>query len=220
MTTPREIVLVFVRDPAPGRVKTRLASGVGDERAAEIYRRLAERTLHVVRASCGERRGVRLVVDPPGKTGDAARWLGPGLAARPQAQGDLGERMSAAFTEAFADGAERVVVVGTDCPGLLAEDIDAAFDALTSHDAVLGPATDGGYWLLGLAAERPSVFRGIVWSAPDVLERTLEILRSENARFVTLRTQGDVDTPDDLRALAPELEASPGPALPHPGERP
>ncbi|MDH3284498.1 MAG: TIGR04282 family arsenosugar biosynthesis glycosyltransferase [Acidobacteriota bacterium] len=216
--TPFEVILVFVKHPEPGRVKTRLAAGVGNERSAEVYRRLAERTLRTVRAAAtAPGRRVRLAVDPPQRVADVSRWLGPDFPAAPQAAGHLGERMSAAFADAFEDGAQRVVIVGTDCPGLAPFDIDAAFTALSTNDVVVGPAEDGGYWLLGLAEHRPPLFEDIAWSEPDVLTRTLLKLRRAAVRFILLRTLRDVDTVEDLRALVPELES---PAPPPPAARP
>ncbi|HEX6371662.1 MAG TPA: TIGR04282 family arsenosugar biosynthesis glycosyltransferase [Longimicrobium sp.] len=195
---PRRAVLVFVRAPQPGRVKTRLAAAIGDGAALRIYRRLAEHTLAEARALAAD--GVALRVHyAPADAGDAVRaWLGGGPLYLPQADGDLGARMKDAFARAFAGGADRVVIVGSDLPEVSASRLRRAFELLDAHPAVIGPARDGGYYLLGLRRMAGGIFDGMEWSTPEVLERTLERFRAAGVEPAMLEVLADVDTVDDL----------------------
>lgn len=194
---PGRALLVFVRAPVRGRVKTRLAREMGDDAALRVYRRLAEHTVaQAMRLARGE--GVEVRVHHVGAGEIVREWLGPGPVYLPQAEGDLGERMREAFARAFADGHGRVAIVGSDLPGLDAGLLRRAFALLDRHAAVLGPAADGGYYLLGLRALPPGIFDGIAWSTPAVLAQTLARFRAigiEPARLEVLR---DVDEAADL----------------------
>lgn len=194
----RRAVLVFVRAPDRGTVKTRLAAAVGDDAALRVYRRLAEHTLREAAALAGQ--GVQLRVHhTPAHAGDAVRrWLGDGLLYLPQADGDLGTRMEDAFARAFADGARQVVIVGSDLPDVSAALLRRAFDALDVHPAVLGPARDGGYYLLGLTGPVAGLFDEIAWSTPDVLAATLDRFRTAGIHPVMLEELADVDEVGDL----------------------
>ncbi len=190
-----DAILVFVRAPEAGRVKTRLAAGIGAAAALRVYVRLAEHALAQARASGAAVR----VHFTPADAGDAVRaWLGPGAAYLPQAEGDLGERMRSAFDAAFAAGFRRVVVIGSDLPDLSAELLGRAFALLDGHEAVLGPARDGGYYLLGLRRPVPEVFQGIAWSTAEVLAATVARLREMGIEPALLETLGDVDEAADL----------------------
>ncbi len=203
-----ESLLIFFRFPEAGRVKTRLIPRLGPEGAAALYRRLAEHVLRQARLVSRSRLACAAFVEPPEKLEEARRWIGPEWAERgwlvlPQGGEDLGRRMAAAFEWAFASGARRAVAIGTDCLDAGAETLDAAFEALSSADAVLGPALDGGYYLLGLARMIPEVFHGIEWSTARVLEATKIRLAAAGASFRELATLRDLDTPEDLDALLP-----------------
>jgi hypothetical protein len=192
-----DAVLVFVRAPEAGRVKTRLAAEIGAEAALRVYRRLAEHAVAEARAVGAELR----VHHTPADAGDAVRrWLGPDATYLPQHGGDLGARMRAAFAAAFAVGRRRVVIVGSDLPDLSADVLRAAFAALERSAAVLGPARDGGYYLLGLREMVPGVFDGIAWSTATVLEATQARLRAAGCEPALLETLADVDQAADLPA--------------------
>jgi rSAM/selenodomain-associated transferase 1 len=204
---PDERLIVFVKRPQPGEVKTRLAREIGDDDAAALYRALAEQVLRAT-APAGRAYG-RVVCYAPADAGDdIARWL-PGEERAPQAAGDLGRRMDDALARAFAEGAPRAVLIGTDAPGLSREHVEQAFDALRVHDLVLGPACDGGYYLVGLTAPRPALFEGIAWSTPAVLAQTLSKAAALGLRHHLLPRLRDVDTLADVRdewtRLAPLL---------------
>lgn len=187
--------MVFVRAPDAGRVKTRLAAALGAEGALRVYRRLAEHTVREARAVDAE---LRIHFTPAGREHEVRAWLGHGPRYLAQAEGDLGARIEAAFRAAFQDGAERAVIVGSDLPELSAALLRRAFDALDEHPAVLGPARDGGYYLLGMRMMIPGVFDGIPWSTDAVLARTLERMRAAGVEPALLPTLADVDEAKDL----------------------
>jgi rSAM/selenodomain-associated transferase 1 len=198
-------LVVFVKEPRSGTVKTRLAAAVGPEAAAGLYRTLVETVLEATTPMPGDYE--RLVFfDPPEARRALRQWL-PGVSLRAQAAGDLGERLADAFARAFGRGATRVVIVGSDAPGLTRVTALRAFAALGEADVVLGPADDGGYYLVGLRAPHPELVRDIDWSTPAVLQQTLE--RAASARLVVrqLERLRDVDTLADLRGEWPALEA-------------
>lgn len=189
-------VLVFVRAPVAGRVKTRLAASIGAEAALRVYVRLAEHTLREARAVEGAE--VRVHFTPADAGEEVRRWLGEGVRCLPQAEGDLGERMRRAFRDAFVAGHGRVVIVGSDLPELSSSLLRRALALLESHPAVLGPARDGGYYLLGLTRMVPGLFTGIAWSTGEVFAHTLERLRAAGVEPALLEVLGDVDRVEDL----------------------
>jgi uncharacterized protein len=191
------VVLIFVRAPERGRVKTRLAADIGENAALAVYERLGRKTVDAARALGGAVR-VR-VCHTPDEAGDAvAAWLGGGVEYRGQRDGDLGARMARAFADAFAEGAERVLIVGSDLPGLTPDLLRDALALLDDHAAVLGPARDGGYYLLGLRQSMPDLFRDVPWSTDRVLEVTLERFAAAGITPAMLPELNDVDTADDL----------------------
>lgn len=193
----RAAVLVFVRAPERGRVKTRLAAGIGADAALSVYRRLAE---HTVAEALGAGAAVRAHVTPDGAAAQVAAWLGEGPLYLPQGEGDLGARMERAFAEAFAAGHGPVAIVGSDLPGLSADLLRRALALLEHHDAVVGPAADGGYYLLALRGACPALFRGVPWSTERVLPVTLERLREAGLGTAVLEELRDVDEAEDLPA--------------------
>jgi uncharacterized protein len=197
-------LLVFVKAPRPGTVKTRLARAVGHVAAAELYRRLAERVLDETRDP-GRGWTQAVCFDPPDARDELRAWLGPGRVLVPQQGGDLGERMAGAFSTAFAAGGVRVALVGSDVPSLSREAVRRALDALSSDDVVLGPSLDGGYYLIGLKHHEPELFRGIGWSGPDVLRQTLERAGRLGLSVYRLGPLRDVDTIEDLRVEWPRV---------------
>jgi rSAM/selenodomain-associated transferase 1 len=193
-----DVLIVFVKAPRPGAVKTRLASRLGEGRAAALYRALAEEQIRrtAPRADEYER---RFFFDPPDARAELEAWLGPQAYAA-QGAGDLGARLSAAFADVFAGGARRAAVIGTDVPSMSRDDVLDALQSLDHEDVAIGPATDGGYYLLALRRAEPELFRDIPWSTSGVLEATLARAAARGLGVNVLRTLGDVDTMDDLRA--------------------
>lgn len=197
-------LLVFARVPALGRVKSRLAASVGAEAALRVYYELLAITrAAIVSAQVPTTVWLADTSGPMPTAAETQEW--PGLAARCQvAAGDLGERMAAAVGAAFAAGAARVVIIGTDCPGLRASHLTQAFAELSRHDVVLGPATDGGYYLLGLRHPQPEFFHGKAWSTATVLADTLADAQHLGLSVAQLPELRDVDTAADLAAWRAE----------------
>jgi rSAM/selenodomain-associated transferase 1 len=197
-------LLIFAREPVLGRVKTRLAADIGPEAALATYRELLTLTAAAVRAA--QVPATVWLADAPtepalGTAASAARPEWPGLPWRVQpAAGSLGERMAHAFAEAFAAGAGRVVIIGTDCPGLSADLLRQAFAQLATHDLVVGPATDGGYYLLGMKQLHARLFTDKQWSTATVLPATLADAARLGLRVAQLPTLADVDSAADLAA--------------------
>lgn len=189
-------LLVFLKAPRPGFVKTRLAATLGTDLALAAYRALAERTLRQV---AGIDR-VTLCVTPDDAEPEIAPWVRPAWSVLPQGAGDLGQRLARAFVAAFAGGATRVAAIGTDCPELTAADVDAAWQALSKVDVVLGPACDGGYWLIALRQPQPAIFQGIDWGTERVLSQTLDTARQAGLSVDLLRELSDVDDEADWHA--------------------
>lgn len=198
-------LIVFGRYPIPGRVKTRLARSLGSARAGELQRRLTEETLSRVRRfSSGRSVDVQICFD--GTTEQKMRrWLGPRYLYSNQKEGDLGERMKAALDAAFQAGCRRVVLHGTDIPGLTHPLLEEAFHKLEDTDIVLGPSTDGGYWLLGLRRQA-DLFKDIPWGTNSVLEKTVLKAESGGLSIHLLHPLTDIDDLEGLRAVLPELE--------------
>jgi rSAM/selenodomain-associated transferase 1 len=197
MTVGHDCLVVFARAPELGRVKTRLAADLGPARALAIYRELTARVIEVVRDSAD-----RVVVThaPADAEPSMRAWLGETLSYAPQCDGDLGERMEHAFATSLAEGAERVVIIGTDCPTITAETVDAAFAALDDADVVFGPAADGGYYLVGARAVHPFLFRAVPWSSDRTLGVSLDRAREAGLRVSLLPPMRDVDTAADWDA--------------------
>lgn len=199
-----ELLLVFARFPEPGRVKTRLEPALGPHGAAALHRSMAERTLRRLE-------GFRVQVRFDGADADRVReWLGPARALRAQGPGDLGARLRRGFAEGFAEGADPVLAVGTDCPRLGPAEVRAALAALESKDAVFGPATDGGYYLVALRrrawSRAASLFDAVPWGGAEVLRASLAAARSAGLATRLLPALADVDRPGDLAELETELD--------------
>jgi len=191
-------VIVFTRYPEPGETKTRLIPRLGAGGAAELQRRMAERAISRVR-ELAKTRPISIEVRYQG--GDPflmSQWLGSDILYLEQEGNDLGERMLTAFVEAFHNGAESVLLMGTDCPGMSAPILEKGFQELDRSDLVFGPAEDGGYYLIGLKRVCPDLFFNVPWGTEKVLERTLEIARLQGLRTVLVDRLHDVDRPEDL----------------------
>jgi hypothetical protein len=196
LTTP---IIVFAKAPRPGAVKTRLIPALGAAGAARLHERLVERTLGTAAAAAiGP---LELCGDPASDAFLAARAAAHGAALTGQGTGDLGLRMHRAFERVLAN-APAALAVGCDCPTLTAHHLREASAALAAgHDAVLGPAEDGGYVLIGLARVHVSLFEHIRWGGPDVLADTRARFGALGWRCRELDTLWDIDRPEDLARL-------------------
>jgi rSAM/selenodomain-associated transferase 1 len=188
---------VFARRPEPGRVKTRLAAEVGPERAAELYRGWVGEVFSALQPL---RESTRLVCCYDGAPREAfASWERLADDWWPQPPGDLGERLAAGFRQALEAGGP-VAAVGTDCLELDAALVGAGFDLLRSRDVVFGPTPDGGYYLVGMSADRTALFCGVRWSCPETLADHLARCREGGWSSGLLPPRHDIDTWDDWLA--------------------
>jgi len=195
VTLPRRLV-IFVKEPVPGRVKTRLGRDMGMTASARWFRHQASR---LIRAMAADGRWQTVLAVSPDVAGLRSRVWPADLARWPQGQGDLGARMGRVFRD-FPPGP--VVIVGADIPGIAPALIERAFEALGNHDAVFGPAEDGGYWLVGMKRTRatpPGFMRGVRWSTEQTMADTIATLPAD-WRIATIDPLPDIDTLDDLLA--------------------
>lgn len=194
----RECLIVFTRYPEPGKTKTRLIPVLGAEGAARFQRQMTQQTLAQVKELKAFRPLSVEVHFAGGNQQLMQDWLGSDIIYREQSEGDLGRRMALAFKESFSVGMTGVVIIGTDCPDLKAQLMVKAFDALEENDLVLGPALDGGYYLIGLRRLIPELFTGISWSTAEVLEQTISIAGRLSQAIAFLPLLNDIDRPEDL----------------------
>lgn len=185
-----------VKYPEPGRVKTRLARDIGDGPACRIYRAMAER---IIADTCPDPGGYgRMIFYAPMTAERKVRdWL-PGEITVPQRGADIGEIMDNAFHDMFERGAGKAVVIGVDIPGLDKKIVNLAFRELDGADVVIGPSTDGGYYLMGLKSPLPCIFRDISWGTAKVFRETLRATGRLGLTVRTVTAMTDVDTLGDL----------------------
>lgn len=188
-------VAVFARRPVAGQVKTRLSPSLPPEMALALYRAMLADTLAEVGALDAFERVLYWTGDGPTPAAPA------GFVVREQKGADLGERLERAFDELLADSGDRAAVVGSDCPGLTAGLVRSAFAALATNPLVLGPASDGGYWLVALRKRTPAIFRGIPWGTGGVMSQTMDRASRSGLAVNRLDMLDDLDTPDDLARL-------------------
>ncbi|MEN9415438.1 MAG: hypothetical protein RLZ62_1742 [Bacteroidota bacterium] len=188
----RETLIIFIKNPEKGKVKTRLASASGDDAALRIYHYLLKKTRSAALGTECDR-----LLCYSGYIPAADEWPDASFRKAVQSPGDLGQRMASAFSEAFRSGAQKAVIIGSDCPEIDSGLIRNAFDALEHTDFVVGPACDGGYYLLGMKQFTPEVFGGIHWSTASVAEETLRLIRSIGRKYTLLPRLSDIDEYDD-----------------------
>lgn len=194
----KERLIIFTRYPEPGKTKTRLIPAIGAEAAACLQQQMTEHTVAQAQSLASQREVELEICFAGGNERLLRSWLGLDLRYRSQATGDLGERMAEAFRQAFQEGMQRVVIIGIDCPGVDALLLNKAFETLADQDLVLGPAIDGGYYLIGLRRFVPQLFQGVHWSTDQVLQQTVEIASSQDLTVGYLPTLEDVDRAEDL----------------------
>jgi uncharacterized protein len=207
MRGPRRALVVIAKEPVPGAVKTRLAPVLGADGAARAAAAMLQDTVAVMAQVDAE---PWVCFAPPDARGRMAR-LTPGCRLLAQVEGDLGDRLAGCFAALLGDGADRVVVVGADTPQVPRATYEVAFALLDQVDVVLGPAADGGYYLVGATAARPELFVGVPMGTDAVLQETIQRAARQRLRVGTVSTLRDLDRLEDLRAVlaAGELDASP-----------
>ncbi len=204
----REVLILFTRYPRPGLTKTRLIPAVGPEGAARVHDSLTRHSVSSVLGAVQDR-GRRLIICHDGGTVKEMReWLGDSFAYQPQCPGDLGTRLHHAATCAFKAGATTVVMIGSDCPGVNATTVNDAFARLERCPLILGPASDGGYYLIGLREPQPRLFQGVAWGTPAVFEQTVAAARGVGLEAELLSVQADVDEASDLASWENTLQST------------
>ena len=187
-----DVLIIFTRNPELGKVKTRLAKGVGAENALSIYKTLLEHTRDVVsQINCTRRVGYSVKIRP------TDIWPSEDFEKFEQEGDDLGDRMYRAFAKAHQDKFSKVLIVGSDLYDLQPKHIEAAFEALDSHEVVIGPAQDGGYYLLGMRNIIKEVFYNKPWGGDTVFEATMKDLEGYSVH--QLETLNDIDYAEDLK---------------------
>jgi rSAM/selenodomain-associated transferase 1 len=187
------LLVIFTKNPEQGKVKTRLAKAIGEIKALEVYETLRKHTARVTEAVTAKKEVFFSNFIPVNDT-----LLTRETTARLQKGSDLGERMLHALSSGFKTGSRRIVLIGTDCHELSSTIIEEAFSALDHVDTVIGPAKDGGFYLIGMKKAIPELFSHREWSTPDVLQETIDILLRLDISFKQLRELSDIDTLDDL----------------------
>lgn len=193
----RSAVLLFIKSPEKGRVKSRLSKAIGEDAALDIYKSLVCRTVDKLRES---NYLFTLCFYPPGSGAIVRNWLGDTYRYEPQTGSDLGERMKNAFIRSFSTGMEKVVLIGSDIPGLSVSLIDQALVALDTRGAAIGPANDGGYYLIGFNDDAflTEIFEAIEWGTDSVYCRTMSVFKEKGIDVHVLPLLTDVDTYEDL----------------------
>ncbi len=191
-------LIIFTRYPEAGTTKTRLVNSLGAKGAADLQRQMTEKVLAETR-KCPTALEVRYY---GGSNEQVAAWLGNDIVCRDQGKGDLGKKLARAFEESFAEGCRKVVIIGSDCPELTADMIGKAFTALSDNDLVIGPASDGGYYLVGLSSHCPELFSDQRWGTASLRQSTLAIADSLSLKYKLLAQLDDVDLPEDLARIS------------------
>ena len=187
------LLIIFVKNPVKGRVKTRLAITIGDDKALEIYKKMLVYTLKI-----SKELDCKKAVFYSDKIDEHDMWHKAGFDQFVQRGNDLGERMHNAFRYAFSQNFSRVVIIGSDCLELEKEMMEKAFQALMDNDVVLGPAKDGGYYLIGMKKLYPALFQNKQWSTSQVFQNTMKDIGRLKIRTKLLPVLSDIDEEKDL----------------------
>ncbi len=193
-------LIIFIKYPQAGKVKTRLAKDIGDNEAAKIYSQMTktiiEKTIDTANYN------TFIFYDPPEKEQDIKKWINKKeLNYLPQLGNTLGERISSAFKEVYSSGTNKALIIGSDCIDVDKVTINEAIDLLDTTDVILGPAQDGGYYLLGTNEYSPQIFQDIEWSTDKVLQQTIQQVNKMGLKYKLLKTLKDIDTVDDLEGF-------------------
>ncbi|WP_116106925.1 TIGR04282 family arsenosugar biosynthesis glycosyltransferase [Lewinella sp. IMCC34191] len=200
----RPALIIMVKNPIAGKTKTRLAKDVGNKQALVMYDRLMEHT----RKQALGLQGVTRYLHYSSFVDDEDGWPNGDFIKLVQVGEGLGERMAAAFDHAFVRGHDRIVIIGSDCPGVTTELLNQAFSALSTDELVVGPAEDGGYYLLGMRHAHPYLFTEMTWSVDTVFEETMQRAAKRGLSVATLRKFSDVDRLEDWVAYGWEVPKS------------
>lgn len=190
----KNLLIIFTKNPELGKCKTRLAKSIGDISALKVYKYLLQHTAKVTQEITANKE-VFYNQTPIENDNFSSAYFSK----KTQTGADLGEKMSNAFQEGFSNKYEKIVIIGSDLYDLETKDIQEAFLQLEKSDYVIGPAKDGGYYLLGMKKFTPKIFQQINWSTSTVLEETLQLLK--NKKVVLLQEKNDIDTIEDIKHI-------------------
>ena len=208
------VLLIFVKFPEPGKVKTRLCRHFSPEESAELYKAMVEDLYaKLVKNDGSENYDLHVYFSPIDKLSAFADWLGSSVTLIPQEGEDLGEKLTNAMKKSFDSGYEKAAAIGSDCIDLSVEDINNAFETLDRNgqnskkrEVVIGPTDDGGYYLIGSSRFIPELFERIPWSTEKVYSETVDKLKSLNIKFVELMRKYDIDFIDEVKRLWGDLQ--------------
>lgn len=192
----KDALLLFTKNLIAGKVKTRLAATIGNDAAMHVYKQLVQHTCNTSKTIKSTK-----IVFYSDFVDQQDLWSPVDFEKAIQSRGELGERMQQAFDQTFKKDFHRVLIMGTDCPGISESIINNAFAALNTVDVVIGPAEDGGYYLLGMKQVHPILFEGISWSTSLVLEQTINGCQKQNLTYQLLDLLADVDEEKDLKHM-------------------
>ncbi len=194
-----QALIVFIKWPEPGKVKTRLQPELSQQESLELYKAMTEDI--VMRFNKQSELDLILFCDSPAASDDMESWLGKKISMVPQSGINLGERMNNAFKNVLEKGYEKVLLTGSDIPALDQKILFNAFAGLEYNDVVLGPSYDGGYYLIGMNQMHPCLFQDMRWSSDSVFNETIKRIHHNKLRYKILSILNDIDTFDDLRDL-------------------
>jgi rSAM/selenodomain-associated transferase 1 len=197
-----DALIIFVKNPVPGQVKTRLARSIGDQQAADVYKHLLAHTKRMA----GELEDVQRLVYYADAVNRNDLWEEERYEKRAQNGADLGERMAGSIAETMGSDFKKVVIIGSDCLEIGAKHIRLAYRKLDEADVVIGPASDGGYYLLGMKTLHRILFEDIVWSSKEVFNITLEKINQLGLSYYLLEILSDIDDLEDYLKIKDELE--------------
>ncbi len=193
MNNTKSVLLIFTKNPELGKCKTRLASTLGDEKALRIYVELLKHTRNFTEQVATEKHVYYSQSIPENDL-----WTSDNFKKKLQIHGDLGTKMGKAFEDSFKSGHTKVIIIGSDCAEINEEDINRAFKLLDEKEVIIGPAIDGGYYLIGMCQYYPFLFKEKSWSTPRLIDETIEDLKKHNIIFELLEEKSDIDYEEDL----------------------
>jgi rSAM/selenodomain-associated transferase 1 len=197
----KKLLIVFVKNPIAGKVKTRLASSIGEQQALEVYKALLAHTLSISKLLETDK-----VVYYSDFISSSDSWTTSGFTQELQGGDDLGQKMMCAFNASFQQGYNSVVIIGSDCFELTTAILQTAFDELSKTDVIIGPAKDGGYYLLGMKTLYGELFRNKTWGSEILLSETLNNIKELKLSYSLLQELRDIDTEEDLVASSLSIQ--------------
>ena len=212
MSSP-DLLVIFVKAPRKGQVKTRLAAYIGEDLALKLYLAMVEDLLENVRES--HHYDIQIMVWPEKSEEEVRNWLQWLGVIASQIPGDLGIKLNHAFGKGFKQGFKRIIIIGSDLPGLSSSLITQGFQQVEQYPLVLGPARDGGYYLIGLNSPQPQLLTKMSWSTPEVLSETIDRAHQSNLSYYLLKEMQDIDDYEDVLALRKSIKNVKINNLPH-----